>query len=133
MTYAEIHELRARYRMAGRMLYEFGSGHKEGLRSEARERRKWSIEFRNSGLEESYQLGVPFFCFFSSLLFSTLYYFIGSRPSTNGVGTGFYHLRITAKWRWGFPVRQIHRKATVRCQSVAGLLSLYEYVRGMIV
>jgi len=36
----------------------------------------WSIEFRNSGLEESYQLGVPFFCFFSSLLFSS--YFITS-------------------------------------------------------
>jgi hypothetical protein len=29
---------------------------------------------------------------FLSLLFSSLYFF-GSRPSTNGVGTGFYHLR----------------------------------------
>jgi len=28
-----------------------------------------------------------------SLLFSLLDYFFGSRPSTNGVGTGFYHLR----------------------------------------
>jgi len=27
---------------------------------------------------------------------------------------------------------QIHRKATVRCQSVAGPLWLYEYVRGTI-
>jgi hypothetical protein len=26
-------------------------------------------------------------------LFSLLHYFFGSRPSTNGVGTGFYHLR----------------------------------------
>jgi hypothetical protein len=71
------------------MLYEFGGGDKEELRSEARERKKWSIEFRNSGLEESYQFGVPFFCFFSSLLFSILYYFIGSRPGINGVGSGF--------------------------------------------
>jgi len=66
-----------------------GSGDKEELRSEVRERRKWSIEFRNSGLEESYQLSVPFFCFFSSLLFSILCYFFGSRPGINGVGTGF--------------------------------------------
>jgi len=36
----------------------------EELRSEAWERRKWSIVFRNPGLEESYQLGVHFFCFF---------------------------------------------------------------------
>jgi len=48
-----------------------------------------SILFRNSGLEESYQLGVPFFCFFSSLLFSILDYFFGSWPSTNGIGRGF--------------------------------------------
>jgi hypothetical protein len=92
-----------------------------------------SIEFRNSGLEESCQLGVPFICFFTSLLFSILYYFFGSRPSTNGVGTGFYHIRDTAEWRGSFPVCRIRRKATVRFQTVAGLLSLYEYVRGMIV
>jgi len=54
----------------GRSLYEFMSGDKEELRSKAREWRKWSIEFQNSGLEESYQLGVPFFCF--SVLFSSL-------------------------------------------------------------
>jgi len=45
MTYAEIHELRVRYWMAGRMLYEFGSGDKEELRSETRERRKWVNSF----------------------------------------------------------------------------------------
>jgi len=43
---------------------------------------------------KSDQLSVPFFCFFCSLHFSILHYFIGSRPGTNGVGTGFYHLRI---------------------------------------
>jgi len=41
MTYAEVHELHVRYWMAGRMQYEFGSGDKEELRSEARELRKW--------------------------------------------------------------------------------------------
>ena len=30
---------------------------------------------------------------FSLLLYFLLLYFFGSRPSTNGVGTGFYHLR----------------------------------------
>jgi hypothetical protein len=67
MTYAEIHKLPVWHWMAGWMLYEFGSGDKE----------------------ESYQLGIPFVCFFSSLLLSILYYFIGSQPSINGVGTGF--------------------------------------------
>jgi hypothetical protein len=55
------------------MLYEFGSGYKEELRSEFGSGGNGSIEFRNSGLEESYQLGVPFFCFFPSLLFSFQY------------------------------------------------------------
>jgi len=73
-----------------------------------------------------------FFPFSSLVLFIPLC-FLGSRPSTNGIGTGFHHLQITAKWRWSFPVRRIHRKATVRCQSVVGLLSLYEYICGMIV
>jgi len=40
MTYAEIHELGVRYWMAGQMLYEFGSGDKEELMSEARKWRK---------------------------------------------------------------------------------------------
>jgi len=59
--------------MAGRMLYEFGSGDTEELRSETRERRKLVnrvSELRTGG---SYQLGVPFFCF-SSLLFSSPYF-----------------------------------------------------------
>ena len=47
------------------------------------------IVFRNSGLVDSYQLGVPSFSFFSSLLFSILYNLIGSLPGINSVGTGF--------------------------------------------
>jgi hypothetical protein len=31
--------------------------------------------------------------FLLSFLFALLLYFVGSRPNTNGVGTGFYHLR----------------------------------------
>ena len=56
--------------------------------------------------------GCSFFLF--SLLSSLLLYFFGSRPSTNGVGTGFYHLRRQVKWRWSFPVRRIRRIATIR-------------------
>jgi hypothetical protein len=71
------------------MLYEFGSGDKEELRSEAWEERKWInivSELRTGG---KLSIGRPFFCFFSSLLFFVLYYFIGSRPGIHGVGTGF--------------------------------------------
>ena len=46
-------------------------------------------------------------------LFSLLHYFFGSRPSTNGVGSGFYHLRRYVKWRWSFPVRRICRKVAL--------------------
>ena len=99
--------------MAGRMLYEFGSGDKEELRSEARERRKWVnrvSELRTGG---KLSIGRSFLLFLSSLLFSTLYYFFGSRQSINGVGTGFYHLRISVNGRWSFPVRRIRRKVTL--------------------
>jgi len=65
--------------------------------------RKWR-------LEDGVTLDVPSF---SSLLFSLLLYFFGSRPSTNGVGTGFYHLRRRVKWRWSFPVRRIRRKVAL--------------------
>jgi len=36
---------------------------------------------------------VSLWMFLLSLLFSLLLYFFGSRHGTNGVGTGFYHLR----------------------------------------
>jgi hypothetical protein len=86
------------------MSYKRGTGWQVGccMRSGVEIRRNWgprlgsggnvSILFRNSELEESYQFGIPFFCFFSSLHFSIPYYFFGSRPDTNGVGMGFYHL-----------------------------------------
>jgi len=88
--------------------------------------RNGGLEVRDSGAEEigqfcfrtrdrrkSNQLSVPFFCFFSSLLFFILHYFIASRPGTKGVGTGFYHLRMAAKWGCSFHVRWIHRTVTL--------------------
>jgi hypothetical protein len=69
----------------------------------------------------------------SFLLVSFSSYFFGFRLITNCVSTGFYHLQIAVKWSWSFPVHRIHRKATVRCQSVAAILSYYEYVQGTIV
>jgi len=127
------YELRVRYWMAGRMLYEFGSGDKEELRSEARERRKWVkrvSELRTGG---KLSIGRSFLLFllFSSLLHTLLLHWISARYKWRR--HGFYHLRISVNGRWSFPVRRIHRKATVRCQSVAGLFSLYKYVRRMIV
>jgi hypothetical protein len=38
----------------------------------------------------------------------------GSRPSINGIGTGFYHLRRQVKWRLSFPVHRICREAAHR-------------------
>jgi len=57
---------------------------------------------------------VSLWMFLLSLLFSLLLYFFGSLPSTNGVGTGCYHLRRQVKWRWSFPVHRIRRMATIR-------------------
>jgi len=42
-------------------------------------------------MNDGVTLDVPSFS--SLFLTSLLVYFFGSRPSTNGVGTGFYHLR----------------------------------------
>jgi hypothetical protein len=71
--------------------------------------------------------GITFGCF---LFLSSLFLFFGSRPGTNGIGTGFYQLRITAKWRWSFPVRRIRRMVAIELyHSVAGLMISYEYVR----
>jgi hypothetical protein len=89
MTYAEIHDLRVWYWMAGRMLYEVGSGDKEELGSEARDRRKWVS--RQSELRTGGKVSIEhfFLLFLSSLLVSILHYFFGSWPGINGVGTGF--------------------------------------------
>jgi len=56
------------------------------------------MEFRNSGLEESYQLGIPVFYFFSSHHFSIIYYLNGSRPSTNSVGMAFHNLPLKVEF-----------------------------------
>jgi hypothetical protein len=71
MTYAEIHEQRMRYRMAGQILYEFGSGDTEELRSEARKRRKWVN--RVSELRTGGKLSIGR-SFLLSLLFSSPYF-----------------------------------------------------------
>jgi len=65
----------------------------------------------------------------SVLVTSLLHYFFGSRPSTNGVGTGFYHLRRPVKWRWSFPVRRIRRMATIWYWFIVGLIGSYDCVR----
>jgi len=39
--------------------------------------------------------GITFGCF---LFLSSLLLFFGSRPGTNGVGTGFYHLLMEAEF-----------------------------------
>jgi hypothetical protein len=58
--------------MAGHMLYEFGSGDKEELRSETRERRKWVNSFgtrhRRKVINWAFLV-----LFFSSLLFFASY------------------------------------------------------------
>jgi len=59
------------------------------------------VQFGSGDMED----GITFGCFLVSLFPSSLLF--GSRPGTNGVGTGCYHLQITAKWRWSFPVRRI--------------------------
>ena len=74
-----------------------------------------------------------FLCLSSLLVTSLLHYFFGSRPSTNGVGTGFYHLRRQVKWRWSVPVRRICRMATISHWSVEGLTGSYVCVRWMVV
>ena len=59
--------------MAGRMLYELGSGVKEELRSEARERRKWvnRVSELRTGGKSSIRGSFLLFLLFSSLLFSS--------------------------------------------------------------
>jgi len=40
----------------------------------------------------------------SFLFFSSLLYFLGSQPCTNGIGMGFNHLMRYIKWRWRVPL-----------------------------
>jgi len=87
-TYAEEHKLPSQYWMASRCMSSWVEITRNwGLMVASRG--NGVIVFRNSGLEESYPLGVPLFCFCSSFRFSILYYFIRSRPSMHRVGMGF--------------------------------------------
>ena len=73
--------------------------------------------------------GITFGCFLLSLLFSSSL-LIGFRPSTNGVGMGFYHLPLEVE----FPRAPNPPKGRPEWyRSVAGLMISYKYVRGMIV
>jgi len=69
------------------MVYEFGSGDKEELRSEAREARKSVNIVSELRTRRKLSIGRCFFLFLSSPLFSIHYYFIRSRPSIKGVLT----------------------------------------------
>jgi len=73
--------------MAGLMLYEFGSGDEEELRSETGERRKWVNRFGTRHWRRV--INWAFLSSVSSLLLCILLYFFGSRPGMNGVGMGY--------------------------------------------
>ena len=102
-------------------------------RSDAVGIREWDKEeLRSESLQRRKVINWAFLSSVSSLLFSSylLLHWISARYKWRR--HGFYHLPISVNGRLSFPVGRIHRTGTVRCQSVAGLLSLYEYVRGMI-
>jgi hypothetical protein len=76
---------------------------------------------------------VSLWMFLLSLLFCLLLYFIGSRPSTNGVSMGFNHLQRKVKWRWGFPACQMRRMASIGYWMVVGLMGSYVCVRWTVI
>jgi len=122
-------------------IFECGTGSPVGCypRLELKEQRNWglrlgsggneSIEFWNSGLEESNQSGVSVFCFFSSLLFSILCYF-RSRPSTNGIGTVFYRLQLEVELACATDPPHGHPE---RYWVVVGLVGSYNCIHRMVV
>jgi hypothetical protein len=67
--------------------------------------------------------GITFGCF---LFLSSFLLFFGSRPGTNGVGMGFYHLPLEVVFS---RARDRPKGRPVRYQSEAGLIRSYEYVR----
>jgi len=72
--------------------------------------------------------GITFGCFLVSLFSSSLLF--GSRPGTNGVGTGFYHLPMEVE----FPRAPDPPKGRPELyRSVVGLMGSYDCVRRMIV
>jgi len=117
----------------GRSLYEFQSADKKESRSEAWEWKKWVnrvLEVRTGG---KLSIGRCFLLLllFSSLLHTLLLHWISAWYKWHC--HGFYYLRISVNGRWTIPLHQIHWKAIILCQLVAGHLSLYKYICGMIV
>jgi len=124
--------------------YGYGTGWQVGccMSSGVEIRRNWGprlgsggngsivLELRTGG---KLSIGRSFLLFllFSTLLHTWLLHWISARYKW--CRHGFYHLRISVNGRWSLAGRQVHQKATVRCQSEAGLLNQYEYVRSMIV
>ena len=107
------YEPRVLYWMARWMPAEFGSGDKEELRSETRERRKWV--YRVSGLRNGRKVinwaFLSFVSLFSSLLHTLLLDWISARYKWRW--HGFLPPLESVKWRWIFPVRRIRRKVAL--------------------
>jgi hypothetical protein len=127
------YELRVQYWIPRQMLNEFGREDKEQLISEAQEQRKirqycFGTHYWRNVINCVFLSSVSLF---SSLLYTLLLYWISAQYKCRS--HGFYHFRISVNGRWSFTVGRIHQKATLWCQSVAGHLSLYEYIPGMIV
>jgi hypothetical protein len=118
----------------GRSQYEFESGNKEELRSEARQRRNWVnrvSELRTGG---KLSIGCSFllFLFFSFLLHTALLLWISARYKWRR--HGFLPPPDLSQWEVEFPRAPDPPKGhPERYWSVVGLFSLYEYVCGMIV
>jgi len=113
LTYADIHEQRVWYRMAGHKLYEFGSGDTEELRSEARKRRAWVNRVSELRTWGKLSIGHSFLLFvlFSSHLHTLLRLWISARYKWRR--HAFYHCQISVNWRWSFAVRRMRRKVTL--------------------
>jgi len=75
-----------------------------------------SMQSRNSGFEERYQLGIPVFCFsplFYSLPDTSLFLWISARYKW--CQHEFYHLRISVNGMWSVALRQMRRKVGMSC------------------
>jgi len=75
---------------------------------------------------------VSLLMFLLSLLFTSLHlYWFGSRHSTNGISTGFYHLWTDAIWSCRFPAQWMGRNVTIRYWFIVRLIGSYNCVCGM--
>jgi hypothetical protein len=76
-----------------------GGNERQQLSFGTRKRRKW-VEFRDLGAGK----GISWTISFASLCFTS---FLIGPARYKWPWHGFYHLRITVKWRWSFAVRRI--------------------------